>query len=77
MGLFLIVIGVLLALTIGLFFAPGVGLIALVPLAVAVIVAGWFLLAFVGGDSPSRAVRRTQKPELLGPGGPDDPDRAR
>lgn len=71
MGLLLVML--FLALTLGLFLAPGVGLVALVPLALAVVSAVWLLRR----NPPSRAIRRTRHQPLLGPGGPDDPDRAR
>jgi membrane protein implicated in regulation of membrane protease activity len=35
----------------------------------------WVAATFVSGRRPSQAVRRTKRPRLLGPGGPDDPER--
>ncbi|HEY7398505.1 MAG TPA: hypothetical protein VH538_09400 [Gaiellaceae bacterium] len=34
----------------------------------------WFFLTLAGGKTPGSAVRETEHVELLGPGGPDDPD---
>jgi len=48
-----------------------------IPLAFFIAAAGWLVLQFLLGRSPGTAVRRTDHPELLGPGGPDDPDRGR
>jgi hypothetical protein len=35
----------------------------------------WLLAAGGARKSPTEAVRETETPEHLGPGGPDDPDR--
>ncbi|HEV8462920.1 MAG TPA: hypothetical protein VGQ38_19700 [Gaiellaceae bacterium] len=35
----------------------------------------WALVTFMRGDRVVPTGHRTQKPELLGPGGPDDPER--
>jgi hypothetical protein len=70
-------LAVFVAITIGLFLVPGIGLLALIPLAVALVVGVWVALTFRAGTTPANAVRRTKRQELLGPGGPDDPDRAR
>jgi hypothetical protein len=40
---------------------------------VAVGAAVWFLAATISQGRPSEVVRETESPELLGPGGPDDP----
>ena len=72
----MLVLIVLLLLTIGLAFAPGVGIFAVVPGLVLLAYAGWIGFGFATGRTPGRAVRRSGRrgPELLGPGGPDDPD---
>jgi hypothetical protein len=72
----LVVVAVFLLLVAGLTAVLGVGWLALAPLLVALLVLGWFAFAFVAGTTPRSAVRRTKRPELLGPGGPDDPNRA-
>lgn len=69
----LLIVMLFLALTLGLFLTPGVGLFGLVPLALAV--AAGVLLARRG--RPSKTLRQTPRHRLLGPGGPDDPDRTR
>jgi len=73
----LTVLFILIALAIAFALALGLGPFAIVPAVLAVAVAIWLLVGlFRTGGTPSRAVRRTERPELLGPGGPDDPDRA-
>ena len=73
-----LLIGVLVVIAIVLFIAPGTALLALLPLAAAIAVGFWFVMTLGGGTTPTQAVRRTPKrQELLGPGGPDDPDRNR
>jgi hypothetical protein len=64
---------ILLLVVTGLVFALGAGLVAIVPLALALAIGGWMIWAFLGARSPGEVGRRTQPAELLGPGGPDDP----
>ena len=72
------ILGLLILAAIVLVLAPGLALFALLPLAAAVAVGIWLALTVSGGTTPTRAIRRTpQRQELLGPGGPDDPDRRR
>jgi ABC-type nickel/cobalt efflux system permease component RcnA len=70
----LVVVGLLILAT-GLLFTLGAGVVALIPLVLLVGIGGWMLWAMVSGMSPGAAPRRAEKAELLGPGGPDDPDR--
>ncbi len=74
----LTVIVLLLALVAiaGVGFMLGGPLVALV-LAVVVVVAGgaWLVTAGKARETPGDVARQTETPELLGPGGPDDPDR--
>lgn len=70
----LLIVAVLLAVAIGLFLTPGVGLLGLIPLALVVAFGAWLVVALVTGRSPGTQVRRTKRQALLGPGGPDDPD---
>ena len=65
----------LVALAVAFTLALGLGPLAIVPAVIAVAVAIWLLAGLARGQTPGRAARRTTKPELLGPGGPDDPDR--
>jgi len=65
-----------LALVFGLSMGLGVGWLAIVPLLALLAVAAWTVVVFAAGRTPSQVVRRTpRRTELLGPGGPDDPDR--
>jgi len=68
------VLFVLVALAIAFTVAAGLGPLAFIPVALAVVVAIWFFVGLVTGHSPGREVRRTRRAKLLGPGGPDDPD---
>ena len=66
--LFAVVGGLLLGL--GLSFAGGIIAVVLF------IGAGiWLVLGASARKTPSEAAREVQRPQLLGPGGPDDPDR--
>jgi hypothetical protein len=73
----LIVLFVLVALAIAFALALGLGPLAIIPAVLAVGVAIWLLAALVRGETPGRAARRADTPELLGPGGPDDHGRGR
>jgi len=67
---------VVLALVASFAFFLGGGPVLLV-LAFVVLLGGaaWFAAMALTGRRPAHAVRRTRPRELLGPGGPDDPDR--
>ena len=67
MTIILIVLGVILALTTVVWLAVPVFVFALIALV-------WTLIAFSRGKTEKVVMHRTQDPELLGPGGPDDPD---
>jgi hypothetical protein len=72
----------LLCVAVGLAFVPGVGpFLAIVAGIGAVVVALWAVGVFASGRTPAGVAResggRDDKPELLGPGGADDPDRGR
>jgi hypothetical protein len=73
----LVLLFVLVALAIAFTLAVGLGPLAIAPVVIAVGVGIWLLAAFARGQTPGRAARRTREPELLGPGGADDPDRGR
>jgi hypothetical protein len=70
-----LVFAVLLLLAAGLAAVLGVGWIAVLPLLVALAALGWGGLTVASGRTPAGEVRKVRSPELLGPGGPDDPDR--
>ena len=71
----------LICLAIGLVFVPGVGPFLAVAVGIGAVVAiVWAVGVFGSGRTPARLARqsgrREDMPELLGPGGADDPDRA-
>jgi hypothetical protein len=70
-----LVFGLLLLLVAALTAVLGVGWIAVLPLLLAFAVLAWGGLAVATGRTPADEVRKVDSPELLGPGGPDDPDR--
>jgi len=67
--------GLLLLLVAGLTAVLGIGWFAVLPALVALAIVGWGGLTVASGRTPASEIRNTEKPELLGPGGPDDPDR--
>jgi uncharacterized membrane protein YqjE len=69
-----ILIIIALAASFAFFIAGGPALVVLLLIAL-VIGGGWFVAMTLSGRRPTSAVRRTKSRELLGPGGPDDPDR--
>jgi hypothetical protein len=69
--------GLLLLLVAGLTAVLGVGWIAILPALLALGVVAWGGLTVASGRTPASELRKAEKPELLGPGGPDDPDRNR
>jgi hypothetical protein len=68
-----LLIAILLFLAAGFAAVLGAGWLAVLPLLLALIAGGWFLVTLASGRTPATAVRETETPELLGPGGPDDP----
>jgi len=73
----MLILIVLVVATVAVGFVPGLALFAIVPGVLLLGYLGWLAVAFTNGRTPARAVRRRGRrgPELLGPGGPDDPDR--
>jgi len=74
----MLVLAVVLAalLVVGILLAPlGVGIVVVV-VVLAVAVSGWVLWGFAWRRSRLRVRYDLERPELLGPGGADDPDRA-
>jgi hypothetical protein len=69
--------GLLLLLVAGLTAVLGIGWFAVFPALLALAVVGWGGLAVASGRTPASELRKAEKPELLGPGGPDDPERDR
>ena len=72
----MIVLLILLIATIALAFAPGLALFAIVPALFLIGYAIWIGLVFATGRTPATAIKKPGRrgQELLGPGGPDDPD---
>jgi hypothetical protein len=66
-----------LPVLIGFAVTLAVGWLVIIPALVAFGVFIWVATGFVLGRTPSDMLRRTRRPELLGPGGPDDPERSR
>jgi hypothetical protein len=69
--------GLLLLLVAGFTAVLGVGWFAVFPALVALGVVGWGGLTVASGRTPASELRKAEKPDLLGPGGQDDPDRDR
>jgi hypothetical protein len=67
----------LVLLFIGLTAGFGVTWLAIVPIAVVLLIAGWFGALAASRRTPRDAIRSTRRPKLLGPGGPDDPEAGR
>jgi uncharacterized membrane protein YbjE (DUF340 family) len=65
-----------LTIVVALAFAVGVGWIAVLPILVVAALAIWGALAF-SRRSPRSVLAGARRPELLGPGGADDPDAGR
>lgn len=73
-----LVVSLLVALLLGVAFgiAAGPALVVLVVLAI-LLALGWLGVLLFSGRSPGRVADRTKRAEILGPGGPDDPDARR
>ena len=69
--------GLLLLLVAGLTAVLGVGWFAVFPALVALGIVAWGGLTVASGRTPASELRKAEKPDLLGPGGQDDPDRDR
>lgn len=69
----IVVIVFVTAVMVGIIAALGAGLLALFVIPLGLAAAAWFLLAARTGTGPLEPATRESSPELLGPGGPDDP----
>ena len=68
-------IAVILAmLLLGFGFAFAAPWLVIVPIAIVVVFLAWGGTLAAAKRTPQEAVRRTKRPQLLGPGGPDDPE---
>ena len=65
---------VIAALFLAFAFAFAAPWLVIVPIAVVLLFLGWLGTLGAARRTPGEAVRRTHTPQLLGPGGPDDPD---
>jgi hypothetical protein len=64
----------LVAVAVVLAFALGWVWIVILPVGALVFVAVWLLNVIFHGRAPSSVLRSVPNAELLGPGGPDDPE---
>jgi membrane protein implicated in regulation of membrane protease activity len=62
------------ALLLSLGFAFAAPWLVIVPIAIVIVFLIWLGTLAFARRTPQEAVRRTKRPQLLGPGGPDDPD---
>ena len=69
-----VVVVLLTATVAGLVFAAGAGLFALIVIPIGIGVAIWLALAGGTGRTAADVAREVNGPELMGPGGADDPD---
>jgi hypothetical protein len=73
--IFFVLLIALIALAAALIFVIGAAGFAAIPIVVVLGIGLWMAWTFVSGRSPGPVVRRSKQADLLGPGGPDDPDR--
>ena len=72
-----LIVFIVLAILIGFAVTLAVGWIVVIPALFILAALVWFGTALAFKRAPSDMLRRTRRPELLGPGGPDDPERGR
>jgi len=65
---------VIIALFLGFTAAFAVPWLVIVPIAIVIVFLAWLGTVAASRRTPQEAVRHTKRPQLLGPGGPDDPD---
>lgn len=65
---------VVFAVFLGFTAAFAVPWLVIVPIAVVLAFLAWGATMAAARRTPQEVVRRTKRPELLGPGGPDDPE---
>jgi hypothetical protein len=68
-----LLVALVIAVIVALTFTLGAVWIVALPVLFLVVAAVWGAMV-LSKRSPGSVVRRAPKPELLGPGGPDDPD---
>jgi NADH:ubiquinone oxidoreductase subunit 6 (subunit J) len=64
----------LAALLLSFGFAFAAPWLVIVPIAIVMVFAAWLVTLLAARRTPQEAVRHTKRPQLLGPGGPDDPE---
>jgi hypothetical protein len=64
----------LAALLLAFGFAFAAPWLVIVPIAIVVIFVAWVVSLVAARRTPQEAIRQTKRPQLLGPGGPDDPE---
>jgi len=64
----------LAALLLAFGFAFAAPWLVIVPIAIVLAFLAWGGTLAAAHRTPQEAIRRTRRPQLLGPGGPDDPD---
>ena len=62
------------ALLLAFGFAFAAPWLVIVPMAIVMVFFAWGGTLAAARRTPEEAIRRTRRPRLLGPGGPDDPD---
>jgi hypothetical protein len=65
---------IIVALFLGFTAAFAVPWLVIIPIAIVLLFLGWGGTLAAARRTPQEAVRRTRRTELLGPGGPDDPE---
>ena len=65
---------ILAALVLSFGFAFAAPWLVIVPIAIVMVFVAWLGTLAAAHRTPQEAVKRTKRPQLLGPGGPDDPD---
>jgi hypothetical protein len=65
---------VIVALFLAFTAAFAVPWLVIVPIAIVLAFLGWGGTLAAAKRTPQEAVQRTKRPQLLGPGGPDDPE---
>jgi len=71
----MLILLILIVLTVALAFAPGVGVIAVVPAVLALGYLVWLGVALMSGKTPGRALRQTHPGPDLERDSTDDPNR--
>ena len=64
----------LAALLLSFGFAFAAPWLVIVPIAILMVFGAWLGTLAAARRTPQEAVKRTKRPQLLGPGGPDDPE---